>query len=245
MSRKWALITGAASDIGVAIAAELSKEYDLILTDLDQEALDSAAAQCSGEADVRTLVLRLDECDQLEDALGEYLSREGLVISKYVHCAGIARRLPIKMIKADHYMDAFKVNVVSSAMIIKVLVSRKNKKALDSCVLLASTAALRGVKTFSVYGSTKSAVIGLAENLAIELAPGCRVNTVSPGAIRTRATAEIMDEKTDVFESKYPLGMGTPDKLTGTVRFLLSDEAGWITGQNIVVDGGRTVDGTD
>ena len=242
MSRKYALITGAASDIGCAIAEELAKEYDLVLTDIDEEGLKKVADICSGGADVKTLSLALDDCDGIEDALEQFLKEEGITISKYVHCAGIARRLPIKMIKAEHYLDAFKVNVVSSAMIIKSLVSRKNKKALDSCVLLASTAALRGVKTFSVYGSTKSAVIGLAENLAIELAPDCRVNTISPGAIRTRATADIMDEKLEQFENKYPLGMGTPDKLIGTVRFLLSEEANWITGQNIVVDGGRTVD---
>lgn len=242
---EYVIITGAASDIGAAIARELSEEYNLILTDINEEALKVSADGCCHDADVKLLTMKLDRPDEIENVLTDYIAQNSIVISKYVHCAGIAQRVPVKMAKAEHYMTAFAVNVVSSAIIIKVLTSRKNKKALNSCVLFASTAAIRGVKTFSVYGSTKSAVLGLVSNLAIELAPSCRVNAISPGAVRTRATAELMDDRMEELQFKYPLGTGNPSRLTGTVKFLLSDESEWITGQNIVVDGGRTIDGTD
>lgn len=243
--REYVLITGAASDIGAEIARELSKEYNLVLTDIDEEMLKASAERCDSNADIRTFFMRLDEPDNIESVIASFLSENDIIVSKYVHCAGVAQRLPVKMIKAEHYMTAFAVNVVSGAMIIKALTSRKNKKSLNSCVFLSSTSAVRGVKTFSVYGSTKAAILGLVTNLAVELAPVCRVNAISPGAVRTRATAEIMDSRMEEFENKYPLGTGTPDKLTGTVRYLLSDESSWVTGQNIVIDGGRTIDGTD
>lgn len=242
---EYVLLTGAASDIGAAIAKELSAEYNLILSDVKLEDLQETKRICHADSDVRILKLDLSNGDEIEHSMADWLTQEEITISKFVHCAGVAKRVPLKMLKQEYFLQAFGINVISAAMLIKVLTSRKNKKALDSVVLTASTSASRGVKTFSVYGAAKAAVTGLMINLAMELAPKVRVNSISPGAIRTKATSDIIDARMDEIQCKYPLGMGTPDDLSGVVKFLLSDAAKWITGQNFVVDGGRTTDGQD
>ncbi len=243
--RSYVLLTGATSDIGIAIAKELSNEYNLVISDVDKTILQKVKLFCNDTADIRILEMDLSVGDEIESILEKWLVQEGIFISKFVHCAGVAKRVPLKMLKKEYFENAFNINVISAAMIIKVLASRRNQKMLDSVVLTASTSASRGVKTFSVYGSAKAAVIGLAYNLAMELAPKVRVNSISPGAIRTKSTRSMMDMRIDEIERKYPLGLGLPENLSGAVRFLLSDESKWITGHNLVVDGGRTVDGQD
>lgn len=243
--RLYAMISGATSDIGTAIAVRLSKVYNLVLVVRDKAKAENIMKNCDPDADVKVIELDLAEPAEAEAAVKDLIRSEGITVSKYVHCAGMAKQIPVKIVKAEHFTEAFNVNAVSAAMIIKALMSRNNSKALDSCVLISSTAAIRGVKAFSVYGSTKAAMLGLMNNLAIELAPSVRVNTVSPGAVCTRATQEILDARKDEIQAKYPTGTGVPEDLTGAVEFLLSDDSRWITGQNIVIDGGRTIDGTD
>lgn len=243
--RQRVLITGAASDIGTAIAVELSKVYDVLLSDIDEEKLEAVRPLCDENAKVDILEMKLDNLEEIEPVLAGFLAEKELQIHKYVHCAGIAAQMPLRMLKPEHMTLSFNVNVASAALITKTLTSRKNKKSLNSGVHIASSAAIRGVSAYAAYGSTKAAVLGLVRNLAIELAPKVRVNAISPGAIETKATSAIFEERQEEISAKYPLGTGTPDKLVGTVRFLLSEEARWITGQNIVVDGGRTIDGTD
>lgn len=243
--RECVFITGAASDIGSEIALKLSGVYDLIISDWNVEDLKLLEKQCSEHCKVKCLKLDLMNTADIESLLTEWIQNENLIIHKFIHCAGIAKRVPLKVLKADYFLEAFNVNVVSAAMIIKILTSRKNQKALTSVVLTASTAAERGVGTFSVYGASKAAVEGLMRNLAIELAPNVRVNSISPGAIMTKATKTIIEPRVEEIQAKYPLGLGKPSDLAGVVQFLLSDEARWITGQNLVIDGGRTIDGRD
>ena len=243
--RERVLITGAGSDIGTAIAVTLSKEYDLVLSDFDKAVLEDVVKMCNPSAQVDVLPLNLEQLDSIDQVITTFISDGKRYISKYVHCAGIAAQVPVRMLKPEHLMLSFKVNVASAAMIIKTLTSRKNMKLLNNSVHIASSAAIRGVSAYSVYGATKAAILGLVRNLSIELAPSVRVNAISPGGIETRATKAIFDERRQELDTLYPLGIGRPDHLTGTVRFLLSDESSWITGQNIVVDGGRTIDGTD
>ena len=80
--------------------------------------------------------------------------------------------------------------------------------------------------------------------LAVELAPHVRINSVLPGAVRTRMTAAIFAnlEVVERMKTHYPLGLGTPTNIADAVQFLLSDKASWITGQQLTVDGGATID---
>ena len=100
-----------------------------------------------------------------------------------------------------------------------------------------------GAKAFNVYSASKAALDALMRSLAVELAPNVRLNSVLPGAIQTRMTDHIFKdaELLNRMTKDYPLGVGYPSDIFEMVRFLISDESRWITGQQFVVDGGRSI----
>ena len=136
--------------------------------------------------------------------------------------------------------------MVSTALITKTLVGRKNQKALESAVFISSNISNFGAKAFSVYSSAKSGLDGLMRSLSVELAPEVRINSVLPGSVRTRMTEHIYENEEVInrMVETYPLGLGDTNDIYQAVRFLLSKEARWITGQQLTVDGGRTVNVT-
>ena len=250
LQKAYVLITGAGSDVGRTLALELAADYNLVITDFDEGELNRTAEIIGENSDavVKVWSQNLLELDSLEESLAAFLTGEDILVSKFVHCAGFCRRAPLRMMKHVDYTNAFALMVTSAALIVKTLTDRKaNKKALDAVILISSSSSIRGVKTFSAYGAAKAAVDGLMRNLAVELAPKVRVNSILPGAMRTRATEPMYadEEFRERAEKLYPLGIGTPDKLKAMVRLLLSEEADWITGQQFIIDGGRTADGTE
>jgi NAD(P)-dependent dehydrogenase (short-subunit alcohol dehydrogenase family) len=124
--------------------------------------------------------------------------------------------------------------------IIRSLVQKRtNKGTLRSITFISSIASRVGASGYSVYAASKGAVNALSLSLAVELAPAVRVNAILPGIIQTEMTKEYF-ENSD-FVALYPLGFGRPEDIADAVEFLSSDHARWITGQEIVVDGGRSV----
>ena len=125
--------------------------------------------------------------------------------------------------------------------LIRPLLKKENKGALKNIVFISSLASIRGEKGNAVYAASKGALNALAITLAKELAPKVRVNSVSPGTVETPMTKCFVEsEAGEAHLQTYPLGVGHCDDITNLVNFLLSDEARWITGQNIVIDGGRS-----
>jgi NAD(P)-dependent dehydrogenase (short-subunit alcohol dehydrogenase family) len=128
--------------------------------------------------------------------------------------------------------------------IVRILCKRRiNRSALRHVVFISSIYSLRGVRGYTPYTTSKGALDSYMQSLAHELAPDVRVNSVLPGAIPTPIAARAFDDPNWVAteEPRYPLGFGNVEDIAQTVAFLLSDGARWITGQKIVVDGGRTV----
>ena len=243
---RYLLITGASSGVGKALVGALSEKYNIVLSGRNRQALEEAAENCKN----KVLIWQQDlgEISSLETGLLEFIKSEDIEIDKFVHCAGDMKMVPCKMLSSDSFLQTFSVNVFSAALIIKTLVSRKiNNKALKSAVFISSNISNRGAKTFSVYGSSKAALDGLMRNLAMELVPKVRINSVLPGGMRTKMTEAIFADKevNERIQKNYPLGVGMPEDLTGIVEFLLSDKARWITGQQFTIDGGRTIDVTD
>jgi NAD(P)-dependent dehydrogenase (short-subunit alcohol dehydrogenase family) len=136
------------------------------------------------------------------------------------------------------------VNFMSAAQIISVLVKKNyNDKRLKNIVFISSTASKFGAKAFSMYSASKGALDSLMRSLAVELAPDIRINSILPGGIKTQMTGQIFSDPdlTGRMEKDYPLGLGKAEYIADFVNFLVSDEARWITGQQFIIDGGRTI----
>jgi len=243
--KKYTLITGASSGIGRQIAIRLSEKYNIIINGRNSERLLETKSKCSISNDLLIWEYDLNKIDDLENSLAFFVRENEIEINKFVHSAGYMKMLPLKMVSTKEINTTFSVNVFAIAMIIKVLNSRKiNKGSFKSSVLISSNISNFGAKAFSLYGASKAALDGLMRNLAIELAPKVRINSILPGAIQTEMTQSIFEDKELInrLKATYPLGLGDVNDIYEMVDFLLSDKAKWITGQQIVVDGGRTVD---
>lgn len=239
----YILVTGSSSGIGREVAIDLSSQYDIILHGRSIERLEETKTQCDKNHSVVIWQNDLSDIENIESSLSNFILNNGIEISKFVHCAGYCKNLPLKMISKDLLYTTFNVNVFSAILIAKTLCSIKfNKKNLDNIIFISSNISGFGAKAHTVYGSSKMAVDGMMKSLAMELAPRIRVNTVLPGAVKTAMTEHIYENKELIkrMEDSYPLGLGTTKAISNTIKFLLSEDSSWITGQQIVVDGGRT-----
>jgi NAD(P)-dependent dehydrogenase (short-subunit alcohol dehydrogenase family) len=114
-----------------------------------------------------------------------------------------------------------------------------------SIVNISSVSGVRPAPGIAFYGTTKAALIHLTEELAVELAPKIRVNAVAPAVVKTRFATALFEGREDEVAATYPLKrLGVPEDVSAAVAFLCSPEAGWITGQTIVIDGGVTLTGS-
>lgn len=246
--KEYLLLTGATSGVGKILSNKLADKYNLIIHGRDNDKLELLKQDILDKGHREPLIWNQDfnAPEEIDSSLTKVLATKCVLIRKFVHCSGYFKMAPLRMTSCDSFYKHFNVNVIAAAEIVKVLFCNKvNEKTLDSVIFISSSISNRGAKAFSAYGASKAALDGLMRNLSIELAPKVRVNSVLPGGMKTKMTEKIMEQSSKNIFEKYPLGMGTPEKLTGIVEFLLSEEASWITGQQFVVDGGRTIDITD
>jgi NAD(P)-dependent dehydrogenase (short-subunit alcohol dehydrogenase family) len=241
---KYLLVTGASSGIGKGIASSLSKNYNLILHGRDAERLELVKDQC--DSSLQHLIWRFDlnDTENLESSLIDFIQLNQIVISHYVHSAGFMKMVPLKMINLELIQNTFNANLFSAILITKVLTQKKvNNAGLESAVFISSNMSNSGAKAMSTYGASKGALDTFMKCLAVELAPKVRINSVLPGAVITEMTKQIFenDEVRNRMEATYPLGIGKPEDIANSVAFLLSEQAKWITGQQFTVDGGRSI----
>jgi NAD(P)-dependent dehydrogenase (short-subunit alcohol dehydrogenase family) len=238
------LITGASSGMGREMAIRFSEQYRMIVNGRNLERLQETISMCQNAEQQLIWQYDLSNIDGLEESLTSFLKAEGITVNYYVHSAGMMKNYPIKMVNVELLQQTFNTNVFSAELITKLLVNKKlNNNSLKSIVFISSNISGFGAKAHSVYGASKGAVDAMMKSLAMELAPNIRVNSVLPGAVKTMLTEHIFEDENLINRMKetYPLGLGTTSDIYEAVRFLLSEEARWITGQQITVDGGRTV----
>lgn len=240
---EYILVTGASSGIGREVAINLSYDYNVIIHGRSLERLEEVKHQCDKSHSVIIWQYDLSDIDNLETNLSNFIINDDIAVSKFVHCAGYCKNLPLKMVSKELLNATFNVNVFSGILISKVLTSIKvNKKNLNNIVFISSNISGYGAKAHTVYGASKMGIDGAMKSLAIELAPRIRVNSILPGAVKTAMTEHIYadNELISRMESQYPLGLGTTNDISNAVKFLLSDASRWMTGQQILVDGGRS-----
>lgn len=242
--RETILITGASSGMGQEMAVRFSEQYDLIISGRDADRLEHTKKMCHSSGMHTIWQYDLGRIDGVEESLTQFLMDNNLVINYFVHSAGFMKTVPIKMFTVELFQSSFNINVIAAAMIAKVLTKKKiNKGALKSIVIISSNISGFGAKAFSAYAASKSASDGLMHCLAVELAPVVRVNSVLPGGVRTAMTEHMYQDEELIrrMAAAYPLGLGESNDVFKAVQFLLSPDARWITGQQLTVDGGRTI----
>jgi NAD(P)-dependent dehydrogenase (short-subunit alcohol dehydrogenase family) len=236
----YTLITGASSGFGRSIAWKLAPSRRLILAGRNVERLESVRSRC--EAPERHILWPRDFRDVggIAQELADLLKTRGIGIEHFVHSAGFTGFQLARGVEMEFVRQIFNVNLFSAMEIIQPLMRKStNHGALRSITFISSISGRLGGSGLSAYGATKGAVNAMSLSLAVELAPDVRVNSVLPGIIETEMTRQYFESPN--FLGFYPLGFGRPEDVADAVEFLTSDRARWITGHELVVDGGRTV----
>lgn len=243
---KTIAVTGAASGIGKQCAIDFAKAgANLVLLDLNKNALESTAAECILYG-IRAICCACDLTDASTVAsLIEGAVQEIGPINGLLHAAGIEKTLPFNKFTSEDYHKIYSVNVISGLNLVSVLSKKKYRADNAKYVLIASITALVGRPGVTAYAASKGALVSAVKTMALELAPkGVTINCISPGTILTplmeNMLASLSEEQREERKAGFPMGLGKPADIASTAIFLLSDGARWITGQNIVVDGGYT-----
>ena len=243
LTGKKILITGASSGIGKATAIIASKNgADVVLLGTRKEAL-LQTLQLMDEGDHSLYVVDFIS-DNLTASLKSMFKGVGKVDGLF-HCAGVHSTAPLKVHDEATTEHVYKVNVLSIFTLLKELRKKNNHSNGCSVVLMSSSSAMLGEPGISAYASSKSAIIGLTKSLAAELAKDqVRVNCISAGIVKTAMTDKLFSNLEPSYvneiESKHALGFGEPEDVANAAIFLLSSNSKWITGSNLVVDGGYT-----
>ncbi|WP_456847356.1 SDR family oxidoreductase [Cellulomonas sp. P5_C6] len=237
-----ALITGASRGIGLAVAARLVAEgATVVLTGRKPESLQDAVARLDAIEPGRAVGVAGKADDELHRAevLALVQSRFGR-LDHLVNNAGINPAFgPALEIESSVVRKILEVNVVAALDWTRAAVAAGLSRSIVNTASVAGLSASPGV---AVYGVSKAALINLTQQLAVELAPAIRVNAVAPAVVRTRlAQALYAGEREAALAAAYPLGrIGEPEDVAGPVAFLLSDDAAWITGHTLTIDGGAS-----
>ena len=240
----YTLVTGASSGIGRAIAVELSKTDNLILHGRNREKLEATLQLC-GKGKHIIWTYDLANVDTLQSDFEKFVASSGCYISKFVHCAGMVYLTAIKTIDLACYRRIMDTNATSAILLTGSLMKRKVAgSSMKSIVFISSIAATQATRGKSLYGASKGILNSFARASAVELAPKVRINTVCPAAVHTEMADDIFNDPVAVaaMNHRHPMGTGKPQDVAGVVAFLLSDAARWITGSQVMVDGGASCD---
>jgi NAD(P)-dependent dehydrogenase (short-subunit alcohol dehydrogenase family) len=238
---KTVLITGASSGIGRATAIECSKMgATVIITARNEERLKETLLQIEG---IGHSIVVADLCNEEErnHLIDTVPNLDGLV-----NCAGLINTLPFSFVNEKSLTSVMDVNFVAPALMSALLVKRRKLLKNSSIVFISSISGVFiAIPGNSIYSSSKGAINGLAKNMALDLASKeIRVNSVNPGTVETHILDEGIITEEQLLEDKkhYPLKRyGKPEEVAYAVIYLLSDASKWVTGSNLVIDGGLTL----
>ncbi len=237
------LVVGASSGIGLAAARRFAEEGgSVVCAARTRERLDQAVADLPGNSHI---ALPFDAANESEvnDATLR-LKSENRMLDAAVLCAGAHSLRPVQMLKTSGIDESLAANVRSTLLCTR-MAAKLSPPEGASIVYLSSAAAMIGNIGEAVYAAGKGALISACRSVATELAPKrIRVNVVAPGVVETpmshRWLSQLTPGQRELVSARHLLGFGSPADVASAIAFLASDDAKWITGTCIVVDGGLT-----
>lgn len=240
---KTILITGASSGIGRTTAIECSKlGANVVITGRDADRLDETFSALHGDANSHIKIVadltNESELKQLVDSLP--------ILDGCVNNAGVGKMLPLQFYSTEVLENIFGINTFAPMLLMKYLVKKKKLKNPSSVVFTASISGYNNVAPANgIYGSSKAALSAYMKYAALELAgKGIRCNAVHPGRVNTPLIENRLISQEDVLKDleMYPLKRyAQPEEVAYAVIYLLSDAASFVTGSDLVIDGGRSL----
>jgi NAD(P)-dependent dehydrogenase (short-subunit alcohol dehydrogenase family) len=244
MADQVAIVTGASRGIGFAIAQRFVAEgWKVAITGRNAEALDQAAKDLGGPEVAIGVAGKGDDADHRAAVVDTVLGQFGPVTT-LVNNIGINPAYgPLGTLDLTAARKMIDVNLLGTLGWVQEAL-RGGLSDGGSIVNISSVSGVRPAPGIGFYGVTKAALIHLTEELAVELAPKVRVNAVAPAVVKTRFATVLYEGREEEVAATYPLGrLGVPEDVAGAVAFLCGRDAGWITGQTLVLDGGVTLTG--
>lgn len=238
---KTILITGASSGIGKVIAFECSKMgAKIIITGRNETRLKETYSLLERE-DSNYILADLSIKENIDDLVKQLPSIDGLV-----NCAGLTKVLPFQFANRTLFEEVMDINFFAPTELTRLLVKSKKIKKGASIVFISSVSGVYcSAIAASIYSSSKGAINGLVKGVALDLASkNIRVNCVNPGMIDTDIFSDsaITKEQLEEDIKRYPLKRyGKPNEVAYAVIYLLSDASLWVTGSNLLIDGGYTL----
>jgi NAD(P)-dependent dehydrogenase (short-subunit alcohol dehydrogenase family) len=239
LENKTILVTGASSGIGYKTCLSIHKQGGNFIAIARRENFlkklisetstfnNYIVADLTKEEDLHLIINSVDKVDGL------------------VHCAGVGEYAPVKFYNQKLMTNIMSINYESVVYLVNLLSKKKKINKGASIVLVTSIAGLFGFKGNGIYSGSKGALIAISRVWAAEFSSmKIRSNCISPGMVRTAISDQVIlnltKEVVEIDEKKYPLGYGNPEDVANPIVFLLSDASSWMTGQNLILDGGRT-----
>lgn len=246
LTGKNIVITGASSGIGrqtAVVCSEMGARVVLIARNTER-LKETLALMKSPEIH---LVYSFDLADiaEMESAIKEAVEKTGK-LNGLVNAAGISTTLPLKLISNDKLDEFFRTNVYSAIQMSRLFTKQANVcNEGGSVILLSSVMGIVGETGKTLYSLTKGALVSAAKSMALEFASKkIRFNSVSPGVVITPMSKNAVysqdEESLNKIAGLHPLGLGMPEDIANACVYLLSDASRWVTGSNLVIDGGYT-----
>jgi NAD(P)-dependent dehydrogenase (short-subunit alcohol dehydrogenase family) len=241
---KTALVTGASKGIGFAIAKGMAEAgAKVMLSSRKQEQLEKAAAEIDGDVDV--FAANAGEPEQGEACVNATIERFGaldILVNNAATNPYFGRAIDIDL---SRYDKTFQVNVRGAFVWTQLAYRSWMQEHGGSVINIASVGGMKYGGLIGIYDTTKAALIHLTKHLAVELAPGVRVNAISPGLVKTDFAKALYESGEEAVAAMMPLKrLGIPDDIAPAAVYLASDAASWVTGHVMVLDGGFLVGGS-
>jgi len=240
LTNKTILVTGASSGIGKQVAISCSNMGAKVhITGRDKNRLNDTFKLLSGSGHQQAI------CDMVNESERTAYIESLPALDGIVHCAGIITPFPVKFIEAKQIKALMEVNFESTVLLVSRLLKVKKMNKNSSIVFISSVSANSPYIGGAMYSASKAAVEAYSRNVAREMSgSGIRSNCIAPAMIDTpiyEDTIRGMNQTAEEYSSKYPLGIGKPEDVANAALFLLSDASRWITGTNMLLDGGYTL----